>query len=46
MKMEAISITLTRLQATEHQLNAAIRLFLDSDDYVSAITLGGGGRST
>jgi hypothetical protein len=34
-------LTLTRLQVAEHQLEKALLLFLDENDYVSAITLAG-----
>ena len=40
-EMEDRSITLSKLEVAEHQLNAAIRLYLDHDDFVSAITLAG-----
>ena len=39
--MESRSITLSKLEVAEHQLNVAIRLYLDEDDFVSAITLAG-----
>jgi hypothetical protein len=34
-------LTLTRLQVAEHQLEKALLLFLDENDYVSAITIAG-----
>ena len=34
-------LTLTKQQVAEHQLERALRLFLDERDYVSAITLAG-----
>src|SRR5579859_5424988 len=35
------SVVLTKLAIAEHQLDRALRLFLDDRDYVSAITLAG-----
>ena len=39
--MEDRILSLTKLQVAEHQLDAAIRLYLNADDFVSAITLAG-----
>jgi hypothetical protein len=39
--MEDRCLTLSKIEVAEHQLNAAIRLYLDEDDFVSAITLAG-----
>jgi hypothetical protein len=39
--LEGRSITLSKVQIAEHQLEAAIGLYLDQDDFVSAITLAG-----
>ena len=40
-EMEDQATTLTKLEVAEHQLNASIRLYLDANDYVSAVTLAG-----
>lgn len=37
-------VTLTKLEVAEHQLERALRLFLDDKDYVCAITLAGAGE--
>jgi hypothetical protein len=34
-------LTLTKIEVAEHQLERALRLFLDENDYVCAITLAG-----
>ncbi|HSD60123.1 MAG TPA: hypothetical protein VLC55_04650 [Burkholderiales bacterium] len=39
--MGDLIVTLSKVEVAEHQLNAAIRLFLDENDFVSAITLAG-----
>ena len=39
--MGAESITLTKLEIAEHQLERALQLYLEESDYISAITLAG-----
>jgi len=40
-EMEDKYLTMSKLEVAEHQLNAAIRMFLDERDFVCAITLAG-----
>jgi hypothetical protein len=39
--MQASEVTLTKLEVAEHQLELALELFLERQDYVASITLAG-----